>query len=78
MTNEEQRQLIDQIRGLLDELETPPRRTRVVLFNGPYSGLEPFLTRQPEKIEIGKQTYVRIDDPDTGKTLDAYAWEKHV
>lgn len=81
MTNEEQRQLIDQIRNLLDELEGTPgtkKNLPVSLLNGPYAGVQISLARQPLRISVGSASYTRIDDPDTGEPLDAYVWEKNV
>lgn len=52
----------------------PPSPERVSLLNGPYAGANPRLSKQPPRIEIGGVEYVRIDDPDTGESLGAYAY----
>lgn len=53
---------------------TPPVPERVSLINGPYAGATPLLSKQPPRIQIGGVEYNRIDDPDTGESLGAYAY----
>jgi len=51
------------------------RGTLVVLIDGPYNDMQAHLKRQPPVIQVGKYLYDRIDDPDTGESLDAYAFQ---
>ena len=48
----------------------------VVLIDGPFNDLTARLSRQPSRILVANTyLYARIDDPDTGLSLDAYAYE---
>ena len=49
---------------------------RIVLLGGPYDGSWANLTRQPNYIQVGDELYSRIDNPDDGVPLGAYAWER--
>lgn len=51
-------------------------RHPVVLIGGPYDRIKANLSREPERIEINGRTYERIDDPDTGRSLSAYAYRE--
>jgi len=48
---------------------------RVVLVGGPYDGCHADLIRTPPRIDIGRNRYVRIDDPDTGESLGGYFYD---
>jgi hypothetical protein len=45
---------------------------RVMLLGGPFNGQKVELSRTPERIDVAGVMYRRIDDPDTGRGLDAY------
>ena len=49
-------------------------RAKASFLNGPAGGREILLKRQPKKLDLGGWRYVRIDDPDTGESLGAYAY----
>jgi hypothetical protein len=49
----------------------------IVLIDGPYNDARAKIKRQPDYILVGgKHYYARIDDPDTGESLDAYAYDR--
>lgn len=50
-----------------------PSRGTVRLIGGAWGGHRAELIRQPPRIKVGAQIYYRIDDPDTGAPLGAYA-----
>lgn len=46
---------------------------KVTLLGGRFHGARPDLRKEPPRIEIAGHVYHRIDDPDTGECLGAYA-----
>ena len=61
---------IDRLQALIQE-----KPVQVTLYGGPVHGATPKLKTQPARIEIaGRYVYVRVDDPDTGESLDFYAY----
>lgn len=59
---------------LEDMTETQEAGIEVELIDGPYGGAKPTLASQPPTILVGESTYARIDDPDTGESLNSYAF----
>lgn len=59
---------------LEDMSETQEAGAEVELIGGPYGGARPTLTSQPPTIQVGEAMYARIDDPDTGESLNSYAF----
>jgi hypothetical protein len=45
----------------------------VLLLGGPFNGRHVTLRKEPKRIQILDRIYTRIDDPDTGEGLGAYA-----
>lgn len=53
----------------------PEEKIRVTFYGGPVHGATPTLKSQPARIKVASRyTYVRVDDPDTGESLDFYAY----
>lgn len=53
----------------------PDPNDLTLLVDGPYAGSKVKLSHTPPRIEVGGVVYTRIDDPDTGEGLGAYARE---
>lgn len=60
---------------VLEALPAPQSRT-VYLLNGPFAGQKARIVvpEDPDRLAIRGVTYKLITDPDTGKSLGAYAW----
>lgn len=65
------------VRGWNDRASYTPdtAEMQVTLYGGPGHGATPKLKAQPARIEIaGKYVYARVDDPETGESLNFYAY----
>ena len=53
-----------------------PLPQRIALHGGPYGGSHAMVRYAPARIEVsGKYTYVRVDDPETGESLNFYSYD---
>jgi hypothetical protein len=65
----------DAIADALQGYQKPDEATQVTLWGGPLHGASPSMSTQPVRVEIaGRYAYVRVDDPETGKSLNFYAY----
>jgi hypothetical protein len=47
----------------------------VVLLGGPFHGAHADVAHQPPYVRVGTALYARIDDPETGESLNAYVFD---
>lgn len=66
-------QIGPQTKAAIEEYGMP--EVEVSFLGGPYNGLKRTLRRTPPVVEIGASRYSLITDPETGRSLKAYAYE---
>lgn len=72
-TPDQQQRADDFEQWLADHDRKIANRSGVLLIGGPFDRITVHLRKEPRRILIAGRIYERIDDPDTGEGLGAYA-----